>query len=233
MTSFEAMPGLSDQKGEMEMPEKPQARTSPPSPGVILRRIRSQRGWTLADVARRCGMPVSTLSKVENGKTSLTYDKLSRISEALEIDIAALFSRGTEPSGGNSPVGGRRSITRAGEGQQVETEQYSHLYPATEFLNKGFTPIIAEVKCRTIEEFGELIYHDGEEFAYILEGVVVLHTDLFAPTVLNKGDCIHFDSSMGHAYLAGTAGRCVVMSICSAIRGGGQASSSGPSSVKL
>lgn len=185
------------------------------NPGATLRRIRTQRGWTLAEVARRSGLPVSTLSKVENARMALTYDKLTRISEALEIDIAALFvANATEPNS-RSPTGGRRSITRAGEGQAVETEQYLHLYPASELLNKHFVPIIAQVKARTLEEFGELIRHPGEEYAYVVEGSILLHTDLYAPLLMNKGDSIYFDSSMGHAYLAGAPGPCVVLSICS------------------
>lgn len=202
------------------MPEQATTGSSKPAPGTTLRRIRSKRGWTLAEVARRSGLPVSTLSKVENGKMTLTYDKLTRISEALAIDIAALFSS-EQPTAGASPVGGRRCITRAGDGYCVETGQYSHLYPAAELLNKHFVPIIAQVKARTVEEFGSLIQHPGEEFALTLEGVIVLHTDLYAPVTLNKGDSIYFDSSMGHAYLAGAPGLCLVLSICSSHNGAG------------
>lgn len=188
------------------------------NPGAILRRVRAQRGWTLAEVGRRSGLPVSTLSKVENGKVTLTYDKLARMSDALEIDIATLFAADHSLQEMRSPIGGRRCITRAGEGQKVETHQYSHLYPATELLNKHFTPIVAEVKARTMAEFGDFIRHPGEEYGYVIEGKIIFQTDLYSPTVLNAGDSIYFDSSMGHAYLAGSSDRCMVLSICSAHR---------------
>ncbi|TNE40673.1 MAG: XRE family transcriptional regulator [Sphingomonadales bacterium] len=189
-------------------------------PGAILRRIRIERGWTLADMSGRCGLPVSTLSKVENAKMSPSYDKLVRISAALEVDIAALLSSAERAADDGPglvfPVGGRRSITPAGEGRCVETDQYAHLYPASDMLNKKLVPIIAELKARTIEEFGELLSHEGEEFAYVLEGSVLLYSNVYAPVLLHKGDSIYFDSRMGHAYLAAEPGRCVVMSICSA-----------------
>jgi transcriptional regulator with XRE-family HTH domain len=181
---------------------------------VALRAIRRQKGWTLADVSTRTGLPVSTLSKVENGKMSLTYDKLVRISKGLEIDLAQLFSRG----GGGDPaaVSGRRSIARAGEGHAIETQSYGHLYPASDLLNKHFIPIVAEIRARSLSEFGEMIRHPGEEYAYVLEGEVELHTDLYAPVLLKAGDSIYFDSGMAHAYIAATDASCRVLSICSA-----------------
>jgi quercetin dioxygenase-like cupin family protein len=151
---------------------------------------------------------------VENGKMSLTYDKLVRISKGLEIDLAQLFSQG---SGGDAmTVSGRRSIARAGEGHAIETENYGHLYPASDLLNKHFIPIVADIRARSLSEFGEMIRHSGEEYAYVLEGEVELHTDLYAPVLLKTGDSIYFDSGMAHAYIAAKDGRCRVLSICSA-----------------
>jgi transcriptional regulator with XRE-family HTH domain len=185
-----------------------------PQPGLALRAIRVQKGWTLADVSKRTGMPISTLSKIENDRMSLSYDKLARLSAGLEVDIAELFGPRAAIVTRGVPTG-RRCITRAGEGQAIQTENYGHIYPATEVLNKRFVPIIAELHVRSLEEFGELIRHPGEEYAFILEGTVEFHTELYAPVLLNKGDSVYFDSGMGHAYLAASAGPCRVLSICS------------------
>lgn len=183
-------------------------------PGLALRALRKRKNWTLAEVGMRTGLPVSTLSKIENGKMSLSYDKLARLSAGLEIDIAQLFEAGTaDPP---STISGRRIVTRAGTGLAVETENYSHLYPAADLLSKRFIPIVAEPHARSLAEFGDLIRHAGEEYAYVLEGTVELHTDLYAPTRLETGDSIYFDSGMGHAYIAVGPGRCRVLSICSA-----------------
>ena len=88
-------------------------------PGAVLKGLRLANGWTLTDVSRRTGLPVSTLSKIENDKMSLSYDKLARISRGLDIDIGLLFSSKAAPE----PISlatGRRSITRAGEGRAIE-----------------------------------------------------------------------------------------------------------------
>ena len=63
------------------------------NPGLVLRQIRTENDWTLAQVSQKVGLPVSTLSKVETGKMSLSYDKLLKISRGLNIDIARLFMR--------------------------------------------------------------------------------------------------------------------------------------------
>lgn len=193
------------------------ADVSPPGspPGRALRELRIAKGWTLADMSRRTGLPVSTLSKIENDRMSLSYDKLTRLCAGLEIDIAELFAT-HGAAAAPTRVTGRRSITRAGEGSAINTRDYLHLYPAADLLNKRFVPIVAEIMARSLKDFGELIRHPGEEYAYVLEGTVELHTDLYAPARLNAGDSIYFDSGMGHAYLAASPGRCRVLSICSA-----------------
>jgi transcriptional regulator with XRE-family HTH domain len=177
--------------------------------------LRRQHGWTLAEVSRRTGLTTSTLSKIENDKMSLTFDKLARLSSGLQIDIAALF-RGANGAEAHSGASGRRSIARAGEGKAIETRNYSHVYPAWDLLNKKIIPIVAELRARSLEEFGELIRHPGEEYAFVLEGEVDLYTSLYAPVRLKAGDSIYFDSGMGHAYIAASEGPCRVLSLCSA-----------------
>ena len=88
---------------------------------------------------------------------------------------------------------------RAGEGKAIETKNYLHLYPAWELLNKKIIPIVADLRAHTLEEFGELIRHPGEEYAFVLEGEVELHTSLYAPVRLKAGDSIYFDSGLPSA----------------------------------
>ena len=192
---------------------KPQAR-----PGAALRALRQRNGWTLATVSERTGLPVSTLSKIENDKMALTFDKLVRLSQGLEVDFSRLLAGETDFEAPQQALTGRRSIVRAGDGQAIETKNYNHLYPASDLLNKRFIPIIAEVKAKTLEEFGEMIRHPGEEYAFVIEGEVDLYTDLYARLRLKAGDSIYFDSGMGHAYVNAGHGRCRVLSVCSANR---------------
>ena len=183
-------------------------------PGATLRSIRIERGWTLAEVSKRTGMPVSTLSKVETGKMSLSYEKLLRISQGLEIDITRLFASPAVPTTSASTASGRRSITRSGEGPTIRTATYTYFYGAADLLNKTLNPMIIDVTARSIGEFGDLMRHPGEEFAVVIEGQCEFHCDLYAPAILETGDSIYFEGAMGHAYVAVGVGPCRGLSVC-------------------
>ena len=183
--------------------------------GAVLKALRRKQGWTLAEVSRRTGLPISSLSRIENDQMSPTFDKLSRISAGLQVDLSTLFGggNGAEVEEGG---GGRRSIARAGEGKAIETKNYSYVYPTWDLLNKSLIPIVVELHARSLQEFGDLIQHAGEEYAFVLEGEVDFYTSHYAPVRLKAGDSIYFDSGMGHGYVAATAGPCRVLSMCSA-----------------
>ncbi len=189
------------------------------SPGARIRALRLGQGLTLAQLSARIGLAISTLSKLEKGAISLSYDKLLLISEGLGIDMASLVDPKPQLPRIPGLTAGRRVLQRAGEGQVVETSSYRQTYLATELLNKKMTPIFVEIRARTLDEFvaefGGLIRHPGEEFSYVLEGELDFHSELYAPVRLRAGDSIYFDSEMGHAYLNATTGRCRLLCTCS------------------
>ena len=183
-----------------------------PTLGRLLRDLRARNGWTLKEMSERTGIPVSTLSKVENGKTELTMDRMLCISVALEVNIADLFgSPAREPA---SRDRARRSITHLGEGNVVASTYGDYCYHAQDLLEKRASPLTATIRARTLEEFGEYHRHEGEEFLLVLEGELALHTDTYAPVCLKKGESIYFDSEMGHAYICASKEPCQVLLIC-------------------
>jgi transcriptional regulator with XRE-family HTH domain len=184
-------------------------------PGAALKALRLQKGWSLAEVSRRSGLPTSSLSKVENDKMELTLDKLLRVSTALDTDMAHLFTVASAPAETAQPSG-RRSITRAGEGKLLESPIGHYRYLAYELLNKQSIPMVIEVTARNLEEFGELNRHPGEELVFVLEGELDLYTTSYLPVNLKKGDSLYFDSNMGHAYIAVGDPPCRVLSVCMA-----------------
>ena len=196
------------------MPDSIAKGRSQAKPGAALKAIRAKRGWTLADVSRRTGLTVSALSKVENDKIALTFEKLVRLSEGLKIDVAQLFgSTAEEPPIGPAEGATRRSVTRAGEGEAIEVEGSNYVYLATDLLHKRMIPILGEVCKRDISEYDELLHHDGEEFVYVVEGTLELHTALYTPVRLETGDSVYFDSGMGHAYVSVGNGPCRILSV--------------------
>jgi len=188
------------------------------SPGATIRALRLGKGLTLAQVSEKTGLAVSTLSKLEIGSVSLSYDKLMLISKGLGVDMASLVDPKPQVARGSGLAAGRRAVQRAGEGQLVETHSYRQVYLATELLNKKMTPMFVEIRARTLaefnEEFGGLIRHPGEEFTFVIEGELDFLSELYAPVRLRAGDSIYFDSEMGHAYLKASEEPCRLVCSC-------------------
>jgi transcriptional regulator with XRE-family HTH domain len=187
--------------------------TSRPNLGKRLRELRARNDWRIADVSRLTGLASSTISKVENGRMSLTYDKLQQLAHGLSLDLVDLFG---ERGPGERPDMGaaRRSVGRSGEGVLINAQSYEYRYLNADLAPKRMVPIIGVVSARTIGEFGELIRHEGEEFMLVLEGSVIVHLEFYAPLLLQAGDHIYIDSRMGHAYLAGSEGTCRMITVC-------------------
>jgi transcriptional regulator with XRE-family HTH domain len=189
-----------------------QGKTDVPAPSRAIRDARRAQGLSLRALSARAGLAYSTLSKLENGKMSLTYDNLTRLAQALNLDLKDVIAS-TDPE--IAPVAlGRRSVTRAGEGLDAGSEKHVHHYPAADLLGKIMTPILIDVQARSIEELGGLVRHAGEEYIYVLRGAMELHSDLYAPLALGQGDSVYFDSGMAHGYVRTSTEPCVVLAVC-------------------
>ena len=183
-----------------------------PAPSRAIRDVRLSQGLSLRALSARAGLPYSTLSKLENGKMTLTYDKLIRLAQALNVDIKDLLANAQERA---APVAvGRRSVTRAGEALDADSEKHVHHYPAVDLLGKMMTPIIIDVQARSVDELGGLVRHGGEEYLYVLSGSMELHSDLYAPLPLGRGDSVYFDSGMAHGYVRTSSEPCTVLAVC-------------------
>lgn len=194
--------------------ERALAEEQVPPPSRALRNVRITQGLSLRALSARAGLPYSTLSKLENGKMALTYDKLIRLAQALNVDIKDIVAAQQPPA----PVAvGRRSVTRAGEELEAESERHAHHYPAADLLGKMMVPIIIDVRARSVEELGGLVRHSGEEYLYVLSGTMELHSDLYAPLRLGAGDSVYFDSGMAHGYVRIGSERCSVLSVCAGV----------------
>lgn len=161
--------------------------------GQRVRDLRKARGWTLEQAAGRAGLARSTLSKIENGQMSPTYEALKKLAEGLAISVPQLF---TPPS--RAQVNGRMAVTKAGEGQSHPTVTYEHELLAASLTRKKMLPYRARIRARTLEEFAGWVRHDGEEFLLVLTGMVRLFTEYYEPADLRRGDSVYYDASMGH-----------------------------------
>ena len=161
--------------------------------GLRVRDLRKARGWTLEQAAAQAGLARSTLSKIENGQMSPTYDALKKLATGLAISVPQLFTPAASPQ-----ANGRMAVTRSGEGATQATATYEHELLAGALTQKQMLPYRARIRARKVEDFNGWVRHDGEEFLYVLTGAVCLYSEYYEPVTLKRGDSAYYDATMGH-----------------------------------
>ncbi len=165
--------------------------------GEKIRRYRKGRGWTLDELSKRSGLAISTISKAERGQLSLTFDRFINLTEALELDVSDLFDD-LKPSIGADGI----AIHRSGGGPTHEAGNYHYRMLCSDLRNKHMVPMAGSVKSGDISDFDHYGQHPGEEFIYVLEGVLEVHLKGRKKIILEPGDSIYFNSEQPHIYIA-------------------------------
>ena len=164
-------------------------------------------------MSEKSGIPVSTLSKVEHDRLTLTYDKLLQLSQKLNIRMSELFAEGES---NEETITARRSIGRQDASVRITTPNYDYYYLCTELRRKRMIPVLTRIRAKSLGEFGDLVRHSGEEYVHVLEGSILVHTEFYDPIVLSTGEGIYIDSNMGHAYVAADGcDEALVLGVCS------------------
>ena len=185
-------------------------RPEPLDLGMRVRELRKSRNWTLEQAATQAGLARSTLSKIENGQMSPTYDALKKLAEGLQISVPQLF---TPPQ--RDQINGRMVRTKSGEGAGFATTTYEHELLAESLTKKTMLPYRTRVRARRVEEFDGWVRHDGEEFLYVLTGVVRLYTEFYEPVDLSRGDSAYYDAAMGHNVISVSADDATILWVTS------------------
>lgn len=175
-----------------------EAKVEPLQLGQRVREIRLSQNLTLEEASKLTGLARSTLSKIENEQISPTFSAVTKLVKGLGIDIPQLFTQPHRDRAG----GGRRDITRAGQGRPHPTPTYEHELLATTLMRKKMIPYRTRVRARHFDEYGDWVRHDGEEFLYVLEGQIMFYTEFYEPILLNAGDSAYYDCEMGHALVS-------------------------------
>ena len=161
--------------------------------GARVRQLRKERNWTLEQAAQEAGLARSTLSKIENDQMSPTFDAVKKLADGLGISVPQLF---TPPK--SEQVMARLSVTTQGQGREHVTATYEHELLAPELKSKAMLPYRTRIRARAVEDFDGWVRHDGEEFLYVLSGVICFYTEFYEPVELRRGDSAYYDAAMGH-----------------------------------
>lgn len=150
-----------------------------------LRELRAERGWTLAQVAERAHLDVSTLSRLEAGKRRLALDHLPGLAAALEVSTDELLgtTRPTVDPRVRHPPHTSDGLTR---------------WPLTNReAAGGLQAYKIRVSARRRRPPDPLPTHAGHEWMYVLDGQMRLVLDDQDLTI-GPGEAVEFSTLRPH-----------------------------------
>lgn len=154
-----------------------------------IRSKRTEQKLTLKGLSEKTGLSVSFLSQVERGSSSLAITSLKKIADALETPITQFFEGLTNH---NYSVKSTDHKPFRIEGSSAE---YVRL--GGSFTGKALEPLHVTLSPGKPQD--KVFSHPGEEFYYVLEGVVLFTVD-GKEYILKVGDSIHFPSHLPHTW---------------------------------
>ena len=158
--------------------------------GAKLKQIRNSKGMTLKELGDASGFSTGFLSQLERGKSSIAISHLSKIAECLGVNVRYFMA---EEFQSECPV----MKSYENEVLYIESElsiQYRitnnvnnwNMLPKIDVIMPGFHT----------EGFHS---HNGEEFVYVLEGVLILDLD-GKSYHLYPGDTAHYGAQKVHSW---------------------------------
>jgi transcriptional regulator with XRE-family HTH domain len=162
--------------------------------GKAIRTLRKKKGLSLRELSQLAGLSTGFLSMVERGRSSLALTSLNNIAKALDTDLADLFASERKVRVSH-PL---PHVSRAEEDGRLFIASSERVYKVLSPRAPGlvFEPLLVTVKPNS--ELEEPYSHEGEEFAYVVEGELIFSVE-GKEYRLGSGDSIHLLSTVPHA----------------------------------
>ncbi len=164
--------------------------------GEKIKSVREAKNISLEDAAERAGLTVEQIQTIEEKNILPSLTPLMKIARALGVRLGT-FLDDQENFG---PVLCRKDAQeesiRFSNNTSKETKNMDYFSLAASKTDRHMEPFIIEVSPAGTEQF-HLSSHEGEEFIYVLEGIIEINYghDTY---VLNAGESIYYDSIVDH-----------------------------------
>ncbi|MBN2796591.1 MAG: cupin domain-containing protein [Clostridia bacterium] len=158
--------------------------------GSKLKQLRTMKELTLKDLSAKTNLSIGFLSQIERGVTSVAISSLDVIAKALDTDLSYFFTM---------PKKRERQVLRSFE-QEVFTIKNSQFIDYHLTLNPEEMEILPRLQIilpQGDDDGNEPYGHEGEEFIYVLEGILTVNLDNQIYQ-LYPGDSMHYNSSTPH-----------------------------------
>lgn len=165
---------------------------------------RQARGLSQLQLAEKAGFARSTLSKIENGLLSPTFEILLKLAQGFDMPITGLL----QPEQDKPALAGRLALSRGTEHAPLDYDNNRLFALAPQLKGRAFQTCVVEFTCETLDRFGDWNQHNTADMLYVLSGRLEFHSEGYQPMTLKKGDSLHFDGSMPHACLKASKAPC-------------------------
>jgi transcriptional regulator with XRE-family HTH domain len=173
--------------------------------GQRLRSFRLMHGWTLDGLATRAKLSKSYISRLEDGDRQPSIASLLSLSRALGVSLGSLLSNEAQIRNAH--------VIRGADIQYVPGNGLAYQVHSGRLPGAVMQPLRITISASRTGD--DLYRHDGEEWIYVLSGQLTV--DLGDERhVLESGDSIHFDATIGHRLSANGADNVEAILVASA-----------------
>jgi len=161
--------------------------------GALINKVRREKNMTLLELAKKSGVALATLSRIENGKMTGTLESHMSICKAFDMTLPELYK--DLPSSKKAV----EVLEKAAKHEVcVHDKRSSSEILVSNVQKKKMMPILIKI-AKGGQTAPEKTKSGVERFVYILDGKV--EADIGDNTYnLLKGDTLYFDSSVPHHF---------------------------------
>ncbi len=175
--------------------------------GTRVRRLREEKGLTIEDVANLTGFDPEQLRDIESGVIQPQLGTVMRLSRALDSAVGRLVSGVGSKLYSITRKNERKTISRS-TSQKGKKNLYSYMSLAPEVQGRHMEALIVQLE----ENPGkEKSVHAGEEFIFVLEGIVEL-TIADETWDLEPGDSAYYLSTTTHV-ISAKKGKATILAV--------------------
>lgn len=163
--------------------------------GAKVKAFRTAKKYTLKQLSEESGLSIGFLSQLERGLSSIAIDSLSRLADILGVSLSSFFDSASEQE--KSPV--MRSFELHCSQINPHIIQYLLTGNPEEFTCLPRIFHLMPLANSNPDQL-EMNRHEGEEFIYVLEGILTVYLDGIE-YCLNPGDSIQIHSHSPHNWV--------------------------------
>ncbi|WML44683.1 XRE family transcriptional regulator [Neobacillus sp. PS3-40] len=158
--------------------------------GIEIKKLRTEKGITLKELSEKSELSIGFLSQLERGLTTIAVDSLEKLADILEVHLTHFF---------DYPHKRKDKVLRSYEHEILDLVEAGFIkYSLSPNLeNKHLVPRLIEILPQKKDEEILSYKHEGEEFIYVLEGILTVYINGERHEVY-PGDSVHMESNIEH-----------------------------------